>query len=606
VGRIKALPEALQSQIAAGEVVERPASVVKELVENSLDAGAGSVRIEVEGGGLTRLAVTDDGQGMDRDDAVASLGRHATSKLSTVEDLSNLRSYGFRGEALPSIASVSRLTITTRTADAAEGVRVLVEGGGDVLVEPAGTTTGTRVDVRDLFFNVPARRKFQKSERAEATAIEETVTRMALAAPAVDVQLVIEGREVLRAPPAKDAIAEKDRAERVLGKNARGHLYPVDGGLGPFAIHGFLANPAFSRGDQRGIYTYVNGRFIKDRSLTHAVIESFRTLLEVGRYPVAIVMLTLPPDMVDVNVHPQKLEVRFLDSPAMHHAVTQTLIPVLRRTPWLRTESRSYTLKEVPSSAVASGAPSASSFTSDVAQLHRDRAREAMDRYAQRAQDVPPPDRTFFNTPVKGPVTLPGLGGALNFARLKPMGQVGLTYLVCEGPEGLVVVDQHAAHERVNFERLRRGAREGQVKSQQLLVPLRVTLTAAEEEALQRQGDVLTRAGFELSSLGPGDVLLRAVPTVLQGKQPERLCKELLAELGDTGSRAPLDDALDAIFARVACHASVRAGDPMGLQEIRALLESLDGIDLGAHCPHGRPVVRSLPVETMASWFDRT
>jgi DNA mismatch repair protein MutL len=601
VGRILALPDALKSQIAAGEVVERPASVVKELVENALDAHASVIRVEMESGGLLRLLVTDNGDGMDPDDAVACLGRHATSKLSVVEDLHRLNTYGFRGEALPSIASVSRLCVTTRTAKSDAGTCVRVEGGGDPEVEPCGTAVGTRVEVRDLFFNVPARRKFQKSERSEATHIEETLTRLALVNPRVDLALLNDGREVFRAPPSADAGAEKERAEKILGKAARGNLFAVDGEFGGIKIHALCANPVFSRGDQKGVYTFVNGRYVKDRTLMHAVMESYRTLLEVGRSPVVVVMLEMDPTLVDVNVHPQKLEVRFADVSSVHRAVTHIIQPWLRQTPWLRTPSRDYTL-DAPAPQLG-----------DISELHRERTRAALERFAQQQgrptpvwENNPPTSPPLLRLRDPGPQTLPGLGGALVFSRLKALGQVGLTYLICESPDGMVILDQHAAHERMNFERLRNQARDGQLAVQQLLVPMRISVTPAEEEALNRHEASLTRAGFELSTLGPGDVLLRSIPTLLQGKQPQRVCKELLTELAESGASSPLQDAIDSVLARVACHASVRAGDPMSTQEIRVLLDGLDGVDLGAHCPHGRPVVRSLPLPMMAAWFDRT
>ncbi|MEW5850445.1 MAG: DNA mismatch repair endonuclease MutL [Myxococcota bacterium] len=605
MGRVRSLPEALRSQIAAGEVVERPASVAKELIENSLDAQARSITLEIEAGGLGRLSVTDDGEGMDREDARACLGRHATSKLQTVEDLVALTTYGFRGEALPSIASVSRLTLTTRQPSLDEGWRVRVEGGTVLAEEPVGCTVGTRIDVRDLFFNVPARRKFQKSARSEATHVEDTLIRMALSNPGVDFRLVEDGREGVRAPAASDETHERERAEMVLGKAARGQLFSVDGRGGPYRVHGLVANPALSRGDTKGLYTFVNGRFVKDRTLNHAVIESYRTLLEVGRFPVVILKLEIPPEAVDVNVHPQKLEVRFADGSAIHHAVTSVLTPLLRTTPWLRTGQVTYSMPST--TPVAAVAEPSSSTGGDLAELHRARAKEALARFAGRMERGALEERVYTPPVTTGrpPVSTPGLGGATEFSRLRALGQVGLTYLLCEGPEGLVVLDQHAAHERVNFEKLRAGLGRGEIPAQRLLVPLRISLTRAEEEALQTHAELLGRAGFDVSSLGPGDALLRSVPALLHGKQPERVCKELLEELAESGASSPLQDALDAVLARVACHGSVRAGDPMTPMEINALLQSLDGVDLGAHCPHGRPVVRAISLDAMAAWFDR-
>jgi DNA mismatch repair protein MutL len=385
---------------------------------------------------------------------------------------------------------VSRLTITTRTPDAPEGTRVRVEGGAPPLVEPCGTAVGTRVEVRDLFYNVPARRKFQKSDRAEATAVEDMVTRLALANPHVDVELTLDGRQLLHAAPAADHVAQKDRAERILGKPARGNLYPVDGNVGGIHVHGFCANPAFSRGDQKGLHLFVNGRYVKDRTIQHAVVDGYRTLLEVGRNPVVVLRVDLDPTLVDVNVHPQKLEVRFADASNVHRAVAHVLLDMLRTTPWLRGPSRSYTLQAAPAGQAQDGP--------DLLELHHKRTRDALTRYpaGNAAPALAPPLRTFstFSSGAGGAAplqTLPGLGGALVFSRLKALGQVGLTYLICEAPDGMVVLDQHAAHERYNFERLRRQLDHGGVEVQQLLVPLRLPVTPAEEEAATRHAAAL-------------------------------------------------------------------------------------------------------------------
>jgi DNA mismatch repair protein MutL len=603
VGRIQALPETLRSQIAAGEVVERPASVVKELVENALDAVARSVRVQVEQGGLTAIVVADDGVGMDPEDAALSVQRHATSKLRTVEDLSALASYGFRGEALPSVGSVSRLTLLTRPAAEVEGTRVVVEGGNLLACQPCGCPAGTRVEVRDLFFNVPARRKFQKSARAETSHVEETLTRMSLASPGVDFRLEVDGRETLRAPAARGSDDETARAEAILGRNARGNLFAVEGPPGEVRVTGLVSNPVLSRADQKGLYLFVNGRYVRDRTLTHAVLESYRTLLEVGRYPVVVLKVDLPPHAVDVNVHPQKLEVRFQDGPSVHRAVTAALVPLLSRTPWLAGPTRSYTLHAPPA-----GEPA----VADVGDIHRRRVTEALERYAGAVfsrgdPPPPPPSRPAFSAAGRAtlPFTAPGLGGAGGFSHLRYLGQVGRTYLVCEGPEGMVVLDQHAADERVNFQRLRAAWDQGEVPAQGLLIPLRIALSRAEEEAVERHRDTLARAGFDVEPLGSPDVLLRAVPALLLGRSPERLCRDLLAELADTGSGQPMSNAVDALLSRVACHAAVRAGDALSPSEAAALLKSLDGVDLAAHCPHGRPVVRSVTLPAMAGWFDR-
>jgi len=660
-------------QIAAGEVVERPASVVKELVENSLDAGATRVDVHVQGGGVERLVVTDDGGGMDDEDAVLCFGRHATSKLVRVDDLRALHTFGFRGEALAAIASVARVRLVTRRPDAPRAFSVDVVGGRVTGVGEAGAPRGTRVDVADLFWNVPARRKFLKSPRTETGHVESALLATALCRPDVGFSLVVDGKPVLdlppvvappaSTPPSADEVrlallqpARIDRVVRCLGEHLRPLLYPVIGATELLVLSGHVVAPVETRRDLQGVQLSVNGRPVADRALVQAVRAAFRTLLEVGRQPIVALDLALDPELVDVNVHPRKAEVRFVEPRRVSGHLIALLSEFLATTPWLigdgaargaargtlwprpsSSSSRSAAPTTAPTTApddhtvvaaaseATPGAP-ARSIDDDLADAARARVKEALARFHARAlstQSTEPPTAqpgwsspplSSSSSPQSSP-SLPlssssGRAGATSFAALRVVGQVGGTYLVLDGPTGMVVIDQHAAHERVVFERLRAARRASSSQpapSQPLLLPITLELSALERAALDAPDVVneLAAHGLDVEGYSHQTAMVRALPPGLDGRKAALVLRDALAELAATSRTDALDDRIDAVCARLACHAAVRAGDALAPVQIRALLEDLDRIDLGAHCPHGRPVVRTVAFGELARWFDR-
>jgi DNA mismatch repair protein MutL len=586
MGRIHRLPEDLANQIAAGEVVERPASVVKELVENALDSGATRVKVELELGGVARVGVSDDGSGMTADDAVLALERHATSKIDRKEDLFALRTFGFRGEALPSIASVSRLELLSRARGTAEGTEVVVEGGSSPRVKPAGAAEGTRVEVRDLFFNVPARRKFLKSTGTESAHVSEALLLAALARPDVSFFLVRDGR------PAREWLRVATRRERVAQTIDGERLETCLGERGPLKIEAHLAAPERARAGTVGLHLLVNGRPVRDRSLARAVSQAYGSVLEPGRYPVGAVYVDLPPDQVDVNVHPQKAEVRFADGRALFDAVTRELHAAL---------ARAFNLPALGSGRAwfAPRAPVEPMTTRFVPEAGPDPWELAPGQEAAAPASLA--ERTTLTSltdlggataarPADDPASRTLFEGAGFYASLEFLAQVRGTFLVCSGSDGLYVLDQHAAAERVTFDRLRRAFEARAMSTQRLLIAEVVELMPTEMAVLEEHAQAVVALGVELRAVGMAAVAVHAVPTLLLRVRPERLVRDLVAELGRAATR-PFGGAADLVLATMACHGSIRAGDALSRDEATALLRALDGIDFGGHCPHGRPVV---------------
>jgi DNA mismatch repair protein MutL len=591
MGHIRRLPSDLTNQIAAGEVVERPASVVKELVENALDAGATRVKVELEQGGVVLVRVSDDGAGMDADDALLAIERHATSKIGDKDDLFRLRTFGFRGEALPSIASVAKLRLVTRVRSADEGTEVVVEGGGAPEARPAGAAQGTSVEVRDLFFNVPARRKFLKSTGTEAAHVSEALLLAAFSRPDVSFFLVRDGRaarEWLRVAPRRERAAQALDGER---------LQPCLGERGPMRLEAHLTPPERARAGTVGLHLLVNGRPVRDRQLARAVANAYGSVLEPGRYPVGVVYVDLPTELVDVNVHPQKAEVRFAEGRVLFDAVTRELHAALARAFSLPAlgAARAWATPRPPPSSLEPPTPR---FVPDDASLSS--SGSPADPWQLAPGDEPSTqkslaERTLLASALQASApaaagATPGLfEGAGFYASLEFMGQVRATWLVCGGPDGLYVIDQHAAAERVTFHRLRRAFASRTMSTQRLLLPEVIELLPAEVATLEEHATEVGALGVELRAVGPNAVAVHAVPTLLVRGRPERIVRDLVAELGRAATR-PFGDAADLVLATMACHGSVRAGDPLSREEAVALLRALDGIDFAGHCPHGRPV----------------
>jgi DNA mismatch repair protein MutL len=594
VTTIRVLPPGLVNQIAAGEVVERPASVVKELCENALDAGATSVAVEVDEGGLGLVRVADDGKGMDREDALLALERHATSKLADAAGLATIATMGFRGEAVPAIASVSRFRLDTAARGDGAGTRVVVEGGTVVEAADVARPRGTTVEVRDLFFNTPARRKFMRAPPTEAGHVTEAVVRLALARADVGFTLRSSGRLVIGAR-AGEALA--DRAAQALGREATRHLLPVDGGRGEVRVRGLVTSPDHSEATGRSLYLFVNGRYVRDRGAAHAVLRAYSGVLPPGRQPAGVLFVELPLDRVDVNVHPQKLEVRFAEGrlvyDALHHAVAATL----RTTPWLGRHG-------APAPADPAGAPSEAALPplsagEDVASvLAWARAiHPPPESGATLTLPAPPPEEgeplpLFAAGPAGEPARPRGYFGALRY-----VGQHARTYLLCEAPGGaLVVIDQHASHERMLFHRLREAMRARQLPVQPFLVPQVVTLPPAVARSLEGHVAELGRLGLDVEPFGGDAFAVKGAPALLGGVDLAGLLEDLAQQLEQLERGSAVDEALHDLTATMACHAAVRANQELTPEEARALLDGLDAIDFKARCPHGRPVVFELPL----------
>lgn len=589
--RVAVLPPELASQIAAGEVVERPSSAVKELLENALDAEASRVDVEIDGGGVTRLSVADDGFGMNEADARLSLERHATSKLRVFAELSHVATFGFRGEALPTIASVSRFTLRTRERDSDVGTRVFVDAGKLVSAEPVGMPSGTQVEVADLFYNVPARRKFLRSTGTESGHVTEAVEQAALSRPDVTFTLTRDGRRV------REFLRVAERAERVRQVCDLDDLATCQGERGPLRVEAFLSRPEQARAGAGGLSILVNGRPVRDRAILVTIAQAYGSVLERGRYPRGVVYVDLAPELVDVNVHPQKAEVRFADARAASDAVYQILskalvsafsLPPVSRASWGRAPAR---VAEPASASLEEGQP-------ERPQPKPERALPLtlLMTAAARAALVPetpslaePPVmgvRDHAAAPIRPRPEVP-------WASLRFIAQLRMTYLVCEGEDGIYLLDQHAAAERVTFTRLVREYRARSVPAQALLFPLVVDVTASELELVEQHQREIAEVGLDVRARGGSSLSIHAMPRLLSRASPERLLRDLLTEVSRSGGRG-FSDAVDLALATMACHGSVRAGDALSPIEAKALLVALDDADFAGHCPHGRPVVTFL------------
>ncbi len=583
-GRIFVLPPELVNQIAAGEVVERPASVVKELVENSLDAGARSVFCRVLDGGRRLIKVADDGEGMSPEDLERALMRHATSKIKSSRDLAKIGTLGFRGEALPSIAAVSRMSVTTRRREDAAGTRLTVAGGGEPELSAAGVPVGTDVEVSDLFFNTPARRKFLRTPATEMGHIQTWFTRLGLLRPDVHFRIEHGNRKLCDAPPAGDLA---QRAAVLLGREVFEHLFAVDSQQDGLRVHGLVSSPEHTRSNSRSVFIFVNGRFVRDRLLQHAVMEGYRTVLPSGRFPVVVLKLELDPEKVDVNVHPQKTEVRFEDTRSVHHAFSVAVAGVLAQAPWIQSKpARTYVVERPPGRAAG--------------------VRQALERYGASAASAVAGTRSFTWTPRKKAEPGAGVEAEPPMHEWRLVGTLWDTYLLVACADRLVVVDQHAAAERITFERMRESLDAGRVRVQRLLVPAQVELDAGAVSVLEAQGERIAEVGFEMEPFGPATVNVTAVPALLADAPLKSLVRDVLDELAEVGAGAPWERARLEVIGRMACHASVRAGQSLSAEKVRALLLQLEEIDFAGTCPHGRPVLVEFDKSEVARWFLRT
>jgi len=568
-------------RIAAGEVVERPASVVKELVENSLDAGASRIEVELVDGGRSLVKVSDDGEGMDAEDARLAFERHATSKLSRPEDLDRITSYGFRGEALPSIAAVSRVKLVTCPAGAAEGTEVLCEGGEVSAVRPGPARPGTVVWVRDLFFNTPARREAMGSAAAETARAAEVLAALALAAPGVAVSLRSEGNLLWSTPGTGNLL---DAVAALFGAAFARGMVPVESLKGPVRVRGLAGLPAVSRRDGRRQHLVVNGRPVTPRLIRTAVERAYRGLLEAGRTPAFVMALEVPPDRVDVNVHPAKTFVRFRDRREVEGAVYHSLRDALER-------------RDLFAGRLAPAAREPGGQEGDIR------------GGGVEARETGP----LWGLPVPGEVPVgpeaSSRPDAVDFGALEPLGQVGGLFIAARGPDGLYLVDQHAAHERVLYERLLAAGQRGERAAQVLVAPETLDLGPGEEEALSSSLEVLRETGFDIAPFGGRTVMVRAVPAALAGMSGARLVADFLDRFGREKAppgKPPESDRMQAARILASCRAAVKGGEALTLEAMGALLRDLAGCAEPRTCPHGRPTVLKLGLDEIRRRFGRS
>ncbi len=594
--RIHALPSQLINQIAAGEVVERPASVVKELLENSLDAGADRIDIDIEQGGIKLIRIRDNGKGIHKDDLALALSRHATSKVGTLQDLEQVCSLGFRGEALPSIASVSRLTLTSRQESADTGWSL--EATGDLNdPAPAAHPDGTSIEVRDLFYNTPARRKFLKAERTEFSHIDALLKRLALSRFDVGFVLRHNQREIFSLQPARTNVERDARVSQVLGSAFLENSFCIQIEAAGMRLSGWVGRPTFNRSQADMQYFYVNSRMVRDKVVSHAVRMAYQDVLFHGRHPAYLLFMELNPKLVDVNVHPAKYEVRFRESRQVHDFVFRTLQRALAESNIAHPES-------VQSGETTGSVTHESSATPTAA--HAGRAEyvhskplnlgvsDQRSSYSMEFQARQP-----GSEPVETPngYATPPLGFAL--------AQLQGVYILAQNVEGLVLVDMHAAHERVVYERFKQNFEDNGVTTQPLLVPTAVAVSAREADLAEQTGELLAELGMEVDRLDKEKLLVRSIPAMLQGTDPEQLLRDLLADMIEHGTSDRIRHEINAVLAGMACHGSVRANRKLTLDEMNGLLRDMERTERIGQCNHGRPTWVQLSMDQLDKLFLR-
>ncbi len=588
MARISRLPQDLANQIAAGEVVERPASVVKELVENAIDAGAKRIAIAIEMGGKKQVRVEDDGEGMEPDDARLAIERHATSKIRRADDLAAIMTLGFRGEALPSIASVSHFLLRTRPRGRQSGTEIRVNGGTIAGVAEAAAAEGTVVEVSDLFYNLPARRKFLKADSAESAQVSRIVTQLALAYPAVGFTLTSGGRSVLQCPPA---ISERDRLYQVYGE--RTDLLDLRKEAGGLRLTGFIAALA-EQGPTRGPQNvFINRRIVKDRTIAHAIIDAYSQASIKERSPEVHLFIEMPPDALDVNVHPTKAEVRFREQSLVHEVVRRAFMETLGQSAAPELQLRAEHLAGQQPHAIALPGVLAGGT------------------YPNRW--LPPAWRETGGAPARlpadsspgSPEASAGPGAPADIKPMIPLGQFRDTFIVAVDDDGIAIIDQHVAHERVLFERVMQRLTSGPLESQRLLVPMVLDVSPAAHAALTARAAELQRLGFELESFGDATVKVASMPALLDAGDCARALAALAEDLEGLDRGAHVQEALQRIAATTACHAAVKANDPLTYEKMMHILDELRATAYSTVCPHGRPVMLRLTRREIEKNFDR-
>ncbi len=610
--RIHSLPIQLINQIAAGEVVERPSSVVKELVENSFDAGAGQIIIEIEQGGARLIKIRDDGCGIIKEDLPLALSRHATSKIASLQDLERVASMGFRGEALPSISSVARLTLISRTADAQCAWRVTADGSEQNFEpQPDPHPQGTTVAVRDLFYNTPARRKFLKTEKTEFAHIETLIKRMALSRFDIGFTLSHNQKEVLNLKPAATDIAQEQRIAGICGSAFSENSVKIDFAASGLQLTGWVGLPTFSRSQQDMQFFYVNGRLIRDKLVSHAVKQAYQDVLFHGRHPVFVLYLKLDPTLVDVNAHPTKMEVRFREGRLVHDFLFTALHRSLAD---IRPQHSVVQVRDVSADSPATDVTqqSASELTTQQTRPHYDfkpvynqrppqqtslplAVSETIKAYASLYPEEQPLQKQ--QQPLPQTQAFPPLGYAI--AHLHNI------YILAETPKGIILVDAHAAHERITYERLKQQYQQGKVPSQPLLLPIKINVSAAEADLAEQEHEFFNSLGFELNRSGPETIILRSTPALLGNIDKETLIRDVLSDITEHGLSHRIQEQSNQLLATIACHGAVRAHRRLSLAEMNALLRDMEQTERIGQCNHGRPTWIELSTNDLDKFFLR-
>ncbi len=598
---IRILTELLINQIAAGEVVDRPAAALKELLENSLDAGARAVEVALLSGGIKQIKVIDDGEGIEKEDLPLALQRHATSKIATLEDLERVASLGFRGEALASIAAVSHLTLTTRTASDKHAWRIQSSGTGASPAEPAAATAGTVVEVFDLYYNTPARRKFLRTEGTELGHCEEVFKRIALSRPEVAMSLQHNGRVQWRLAPQSFG----QRAQALLGEDFEAVSLALDEDAGAVRLRGLVASPTYNRSARDYQYFFVNGRFVRDRLIAHAVREAFHDVLHQERHPAFVLFLDIDPAKVDVNVHPTKSEVRFRDPRAVHqflfHALTRVLAQARAGTP---AAAAGFALAAHANPALTSGAAFAPAAHAPGA---HQRPGDPAWRQGSMALGTHQPAAFYdllFGREAKAGAPVQPAG-----TEIPPLGfalaQLAGIYVLAQNEAGLVVVDMHAAHERIMYEKLKTALDADRIPTQSLLIPATLRASRLEAAIVEENAPALLQLGFEMAVIGPETLVVRCVPAALQDADPAELARDVLREIGEYGATRALQERRDEMLGTMACHAAVRANRSLTIPEMNALLREMEATERSGQCNHGRPTWTQIPLAEMDRLFQR-
>ena len=589
--KIRILSEDLANQIAAGEVVERPASVVKELVENSIDAGATLIRLDIEGGGKKKIHIMDNGMGMLPDECRLAFARHATSKISEFSDLETICSLGFRGEALPSIASVAKVRCISSRNEYQGGKLVIVEGGTLIEEKDFACPQGTTIEVDNLFYATPARSKFLKGDSTEFSHITQVVTQHALAYPAIQFQLTHNGREVIRTLPTDQ---NSYRIAELFGVTLAKSLVQVESSSGDYKLQGYVSNPVYSRSNRSAQYCFINGRFVRDKVILHATQQGYSHLLPKGKHPALFLYLNMDPRLMDVNVHPSKAEVRFAFQQDVHQFVSHSVHDALEKNLQTTVEESGPIYDDIPINTTYSNPGFRQEIASGMVKqdetcaFKQEKIPEVL-RGMSRSDDFEP-NRPSLPQQVMGFDKSPVPVSNLIYSEFEPLGQLDSSFIIMQGKKGLLVVDQHVAHERILYERFREAAKEKKIEIQNLLFPLTIELSPVETEILIPHLERLQQLGLELESFGKNEFLLRSVPAILKNIDNEKILRDTIELLPKGGHEDILHDKYEDVLIMMSCRNAIKVNHTLNLEQIRKLISDLEQTSMPFTCPHGRPI----------------